>query len=469
MVSNKLKVTVLNGRDLKCKDTIKEITPFCLLQLGSTSHQTRYISSNANPEWNEDFVFDVTSGYEVLLLSIWHKNILRDDVVIGHAFVDCGICKLGEGITITVQLMGIFSGVIHLLVTPLYETMASKIEKMGQKIDLLTYEASKYNCKVNQLNMEINELSENNYRTTTHNNLLEKHKRAVLCENEKLLISKDIISTSRISNNHRILTERDENNIKNKSTPDGEVSSNKDLNKQLINDWERHFSENINLLEDELKKLQGNDKIGCNEQIYHNDVIPHKTTFLNHTESHPSFTTVLQYASIRKPSQQIEINDVVEDGGDGYCDDGCCVYGDGGGDGDGDGEGGGDGDGGDGEDGGDGDGGVYGDGSGDGEDGDVSLVDQSGNRVDHGYGNPIILHNGTKLNEDQLDEIIINQILKVKNEKIINEAKMEILKKVISELDFGINKITGDVSELNGMPTLEKNKMNEESDGNRRK
>lgn len=140
---NKLRVSVVNGRGLKCNDTKKEVTAYCLLQLGKNSFETKTIPKQSNREWNEDFMFDVTPGCEVLSFSIWHKKTLQNDAVIGYAFVDFGSCKRNEKTSINIQLMGIYSGEVNLVVLPMYETTASKVERLEHKIMMLTYEISK--------------------------------------------------------------------------------------------------------------------------------------------------------------------------------------------------------------------------------------------------------------------------------------------------------------------------------------
>ena len=92
----KLKVKVLNGRKLQNKETFQTSDPYCMLEIGEKSAKTKHVSSNLNPDWNEDFEFDVTPNNDFLTLSIWDKNTIKKDVFMGYAFVSVHDCKTGE-------------------------------------------------------------------------------------------------------------------------------------------------------------------------------------------------------------------------------------------------------------------------------------------------------------------------------------------------------------------------------------
>ena len=93
MATPQLKINVVNGRDLKNKETFQTSDPYCMLELGSTSHKTKHMSSNLNPDWNEEFVFDVSDGESVVALSIWDHNSIKKDVFMGYTFVSFHDCK----------------------------------------------------------------------------------------------------------------------------------------------------------------------------------------------------------------------------------------------------------------------------------------------------------------------------------------------------------------------------------------
>lgn len=103
-MSGKLKVKVLNGRKLQNKETFQTSDPYCMIEIGDKSAKTKHISSNLNPDWNEDFEFHVQSGNDVLTLSIWDKNTIKKDVFMGYAFVSIHDCKMGEN-TPKVQIL----------------------------------------------------------------------------------------------------------------------------------------------------------------------------------------------------------------------------------------------------------------------------------------------------------------------------------------------------------------------------
>lgn len=92
MGSGKLKVQVLNGRDLQNKETFQTSDPYCMIEIGGKSDKTKHVSSNLNPDWNETFTFDIQPGMGVLSLSIWDKNTIKKDVFMGYSFVSFEDC-----------------------------------------------------------------------------------------------------------------------------------------------------------------------------------------------------------------------------------------------------------------------------------------------------------------------------------------------------------------------------------------
>lgn len=96
MGEGKLKVKVLNGRKLQNKETFQTSDPYCMIEIGDKNARTKHISSNLNPDWNEEFEFMVQDGNDVLTLSIWDKNSIKKDVFMGYAFVSIHDCQMGE-------------------------------------------------------------------------------------------------------------------------------------------------------------------------------------------------------------------------------------------------------------------------------------------------------------------------------------------------------------------------------------
>ena len=101
--SGKLKVKVLNGRQLQNKETFQTSDPYCMIEIGDKTSKTKHVTSNLNPDWNEEFEFMVSEGNDVLTLSIWDKNTIKKDVFMGYAFVSIHDCQMGENTPKVVQ------------------------------------------------------------------------------------------------------------------------------------------------------------------------------------------------------------------------------------------------------------------------------------------------------------------------------------------------------------------------------
>ena len=92
--TRKLIVKVINGRGLKNKETFQTSDPYCLVEVGTQKQKTKHVSSNLNPDWGDEFVFDLPDdGVNVLSLSVWDKNTLKKDVFMGYTFVTFDDCK----------------------------------------------------------------------------------------------------------------------------------------------------------------------------------------------------------------------------------------------------------------------------------------------------------------------------------------------------------------------------------------
>ena len=93
MGGGKLKIKIVNGRGLQNKDTFSKSDPYLLVELGKKTYKTKHMSDNLDPDWNEECVFDVNAGEDVLALSVWDKNKLSKDVFMGYSFVSFDDCK----------------------------------------------------------------------------------------------------------------------------------------------------------------------------------------------------------------------------------------------------------------------------------------------------------------------------------------------------------------------------------------
>ena len=98
MASGKLKVKVVNGRDLTNKETFQTSDPYCKIEIGGEGYKTKTKKGNLNPDWNEEFVFTVKPECvnEVIALSVWDKNTIKKDVFMGYAFATFDDCKKGN-------------------------------------------------------------------------------------------------------------------------------------------------------------------------------------------------------------------------------------------------------------------------------------------------------------------------------------------------------------------------------------
>ena len=99
MGSGKLTVKIVNGRGLQNRDTFSKSDPYCMIELAGKSFSTKHMSDNLDPDWNEQFEFDVTQGQDVLALSVWDKNKISKDVFMGYSFVSFDNCKKDQPAT----------------------------------------------------------------------------------------------------------------------------------------------------------------------------------------------------------------------------------------------------------------------------------------------------------------------------------------------------------------------------------
>ncbi|PIA39770.1 hypothetical protein AQUCO_02600319v1 [Aquilegia coerulea] len=77
----KLKVTIIEGRDLIGKDKFGKCDPYIKLQYGKTLHRTRTILHESNPVWNQKFEFDEIGGGEYLKIKCYCQDMFSDDSI----------------------------------------------------------------------------------------------------------------------------------------------------------------------------------------------------------------------------------------------------------------------------------------------------------------------------------------------------------------------------------------------------
>ncbi|XP_074572808.1 tricalbin-1-like [Curcuma longa] len=112
----KLKVTVLEGRNLSTKDKSGKCDSYVKLQYGKASYRTKIIPNNASPVWNHKFDIDeLGSGGEYLEISCFSTNIFGDENI-GSARVNLEGISEGSRRDDWIPLEKVISGEVKLLI-----------------------------------------------------------------------------------------------------------------------------------------------------------------------------------------------------------------------------------------------------------------------------------------------------------------------------------------------------------------
>ncbi|XP_042388775.1 extended synaptotagmin-1-like isoform X1 [Zingiber officinale] len=112
----KLKVTVLEGRNLATKDKSGKCDPYVKLQYGKASYRTKTIPNNASPVWNHEFNFDeIGSSSEYLEIRCYNTNIFGDENI-GSARVNMEGISEGSSRDDWIPLERVNSGEVKLLI-----------------------------------------------------------------------------------------------------------------------------------------------------------------------------------------------------------------------------------------------------------------------------------------------------------------------------------------------------------------
>jgi len=69
------------------------VDPYAVLQVGNVEHKSRTIKKNYDPEWHEDFVFQIQDSHKELVLTLYDWDKLTQDDVIGSIRVK--VIRLG--------------------------------------------------------------------------------------------------------------------------------------------------------------------------------------------------------------------------------------------------------------------------------------------------------------------------------------------------------------------------------------
>ena len=77
----------LQAQHLPKKDLLGSVDPYCVLRLGNEERKSSTIKKNYNPEWKEDFVFNITDEKEELVVTLYDWDRTSKDDLIGCARV----------------------------------------------------------------------------------------------------------------------------------------------------------------------------------------------------------------------------------------------------------------------------------------------------------------------------------------------------------------------------------------------
>ena len=74
-----VKVKVIAGRNLAPKDDNGLSDPYCIFKMSGQRYKTKIVHKTLNPEWNEEFVFDLTDTHAVINMKCWDNDLLSRD------------------------------------------------------------------------------------------------------------------------------------------------------------------------------------------------------------------------------------------------------------------------------------------------------------------------------------------------------------------------------------------------------
>lgn len=85
-----LKVTIRNVRHLPKMDVLGTCDPYIILSLGNQKYQTSTKNNTYNPEYDEEFLFNVIDTTEILTLDLMDWDRLTAHDYIGSVQIDMG-------------------------------------------------------------------------------------------------------------------------------------------------------------------------------------------------------------------------------------------------------------------------------------------------------------------------------------------------------------------------------------------
>ncbi|TKY60932.1 Synaptotagmin-5 protein [Spatholobus suberectus] len=136
----KLKITIIEAKDLASKDKFGKFDPYIKLQYGKVVKRTKVASppSTPNPVWNQSFEFDEIIGDEYLNVKCFSEEIFGDENI-GSANVNLEGLEDGSIKDVWIPLEGTSSGELRLKIEVV--RMEDQEGSRGGWIELLVIEA----------------------------------------------------------------------------------------------------------------------------------------------------------------------------------------------------------------------------------------------------------------------------------------------------------------------------------------
>lgn len=78
---------IICGSELDAMDVSGTSDAYVKIKSGNSSHKTRIVYKNLNPEWDEEFEIRVEDMSAPLHVSVWDNDILGADDLIGEVFI----------------------------------------------------------------------------------------------------------------------------------------------------------------------------------------------------------------------------------------------------------------------------------------------------------------------------------------------------------------------------------------------
>ncbi|CAF2599744.1 unnamed protein product [Rotaria sp. Silwood2] len=116
-----LQVTIVEGRQLKTKDTFGENDAYAEVYLDKDYKQrTKLIKDSNNPTWNETFSFNLKKGQDELKIDVYDDDIVGRDLI-GSIKVNLQKHVIGKGrldlwLNFPVGISRSSNGAIHVII-----------------------------------------------------------------------------------------------------------------------------------------------------------------------------------------------------------------------------------------------------------------------------------------------------------------------------------------------------------------